>query len=178
MFVLPLLKAKSIRTKTLQDLIALRDAGLGIVYMGLESGDNETLKHVRKGVHVDTMVEMGRRVRESGLKLSVTVLLGLAGPQRSAVHARASGLALSAMDPNYVGALSLMILPNTPLGQDYAKGHPNKRFTREEFFQKFRTILIPIMGKKQIENVINFIDNLEACQNIRELFPLLRIEDV
>lgn len=114
--------AKSIRTKTRQDLVALRDAGLGIVYMGLESGDNVTLKHIRKGVHIDTMVKMGQRIREAGIKLSVTVLLGLAGPQRSAVHGRATGLALSAMDPKYVGALSLMVLPNTPLGRDYEKG--------------------------------------------------------
>jgi radical SAM superfamily enzyme YgiQ (UPF0313 family) len=114
--------AKSIRTKTTQDLVALRNAGLGIVYMGLESGDNVTLKHVRKGVHADTMVEMGQRVRAGGIKLSVTVLLGPAGPQRSAVHAKATGMALSAMDPNYVGALSLMVLPNTPLGRDYETG--------------------------------------------------------
>lgn len=114
--------AKSIRTKTLEDLVALRAAGLGIVYMGLESGDDVTLKHVRKGVVVDTMVKMGQRIREAGIKLSVTVLLGLAGPERSAVHGRATGVALSAMDPNYVGALSLMVLPNTPLGQDYEKG--------------------------------------------------------
>jgi len=114
--------AKSIRAKTLQDLVALRDAGLGIVYMGLESGDDMTLKHVCKGVRVDTIVAMGQRVREAGIKLSVTVLLGLAGPERSDVHGEATGQALSAMDPNYVGALSLMVLPNTPLGQDYERG--------------------------------------------------------
>jgi radical SAM superfamily enzyme YgiQ (UPF0313 family) len=114
--------AKSIRTKTLKDLIALRERGLGIVYMGLETGDDVTLKKVRKGVRADTIIKMGRRVIEAGIKLSVTVLLGLAGPERSDVHAEATGRALSAMDPNYVGALSLMLLPNTPLGHDYAEG--------------------------------------------------------
>jgi radical SAM superfamily enzyme YgiQ (UPF0313 family) len=114
--------AKSIRTKTLEELKALRELGLGIVYMGLESGDAETLKEVRKGVRVETMVAMGRKVVEAGIKLSVTVLLGLAGPERSDVHAQATGQALSAMDPDYVGALSLMLLPNTPLGHDYSEG--------------------------------------------------------
>jgi radical SAM superfamily enzyme YgiQ (UPF0313 family) len=114
--------AKSIRTKTLKDLVALREHGLGIVYMGLETGDDVTLKKVRKGVRADTIIKMGRRVIEAGIKLSVTVLLGLAGPERSDVHAEATGRALSAMDPNYVGALSLMLLPNTPLGHDYAEG--------------------------------------------------------
>lgn len=114
--------AKSIRTKTLEDLIALHEQGLGIVYMGLESGDDITLKKMRKGVGADTIIKMGRRVMEAGIKLSVTVLLGLAGPERSDVHAEATGRALSAMDPEYVGALSLMLLPNTPLGRDYAEG--------------------------------------------------------
>ncbi|MBW2107047.1 MAG: B12-binding domain-containing radical SAM protein [Deltaproteobacteria bacterium] len=114
--------AKSIREKTLEDLKALREAGLGIIYMGLESGDDKTLKRIRKGVNADTMVEMGQRVRQAGIKLSVTVLLGLAGPERSQIHAQATGRVLSAMDPNYVGALSLMVLPNTPLGKDYAEG--------------------------------------------------------
>lgn len=114
--------AKSIRTKTPEALKALRDSGLGIVYMGLESGDAVTLKKVRKGVRVETMVEMGRKVIEAGIKLSVTVLLALAGPERSDVHAQATGRALSAIDPDYVGALSLMVLPNTPLGRDYSEG--------------------------------------------------------
>lgn len=114
--------AKSIRTKTLEDLIALHEQGLGIVYMGLESGDDITLKKMRKGVGSDTIIKMGRRVIEAGIKLSVTVLLGLAGPERSDAHAEATGRALSDMDPDYVGALSLMLLPNTPLWRDYAEG--------------------------------------------------------
>lgn len=114
--------AKSIRTKTLEDLIALRESGLGIVYMGLETGDDVTLKRVRKGVTVDTIINMARKTVEAGIKLSVTVLLGLAGTERSGVHAEATGRALSAMDPDYVGALSVMLLPNTPLGRDYAEG--------------------------------------------------------
>lgn len=114
--------AKSIRSKTLEELVALRERRLGIVYMGLETGDDVTLKRVRKGVTTDTIVKMGRKAMEAGMKLSVTVLLGLAGPERSGEHAEATGRALSAMDPEHVGALSLMLLPNTPLGRDHAEG--------------------------------------------------------
>jgi radical SAM superfamily enzyme YgiQ (UPF0313 family) len=132
--------AKSIRTKTLEDLIALHERGLGIIYMGLESGDDVTLKKVRKGVRVSTMVDMGRKVTEAGIKLSVTVLLGLAGPERSDVHAEATGQTLSAMDPNYVGALSLMLLPNTPLGRDYMEGR-FKLMSPMEMLTELRTIM-------------------------------------
>jgi radical SAM superfamily enzyme len=65
---------------------------------------------------------MGRKVRDAGIKLSVTVLLGIAGKERSLDHARATGELLSAMDPNYVGALTVMLIPGTPLHEDFMNG--------------------------------------------------------
>ncbi len=114
--------AKSILRKTPEELRELRDLGLGIVYLGLESGDPEVLKDIHKGAGPEGMIEAGRKVRAAGIKLSVTVLLGIAGRQRSLQHARATGEVLSAMDPNYVGALTLMLLPNTELGQEAREG--------------------------------------------------------
>ncbi len=109
--------AKSILRKTPEELQELRQLGLGIVYLGLESGDPQVLRDIRKGVGPERLIEAGRRVRDAGLKLSVTALLGIAGRARSLEHARATGEVLSAMDPNYVGVLTLMVLPNTEVGQ-------------------------------------------------------------
>lgn len=114
--------AKSILRKSLQQLKELRDLGLGIVYLGVESGDPQTLRDIRKGVSREKMVEAGRRVRQAGIKLSVTVLLGIAGRERSLEHARATGSILSEIDPHYVGALTLMVLPNTELGRRVQEG--------------------------------------------------------
>lgn len=114
--------AKSILRKTPEQLEELRELGLGIVYLGLESGDAQVLEEVCKGTTPERMIEAGRRVRTAGLKLSVTVLLGIAGRERSLVHARATGQVLSAMDPNYVGVLSLMLLPGTPLWEKVQRG--------------------------------------------------------
>ncbi len=114
--------AKSLKMKTLGELEELRGHGLGIAYLGLESGDPETLVKVRKGVTAETMIEQARKCKEAGIRLSVTVLLGLAGPERSQEHARATGEVLSAMDPDYVGALSLMVCPGTPLYDDFERG--------------------------------------------------------
>jgi len=113
---------KGIRMKTPEELKALHDQGLGIAYLGLETGDDETLKAIHKGVDSATMIEMGRKIRASGIKLSITVLLGIAGRERSQIHAKATGEVLSAIDPEYVGALSLMLIPGTPLHTDYASG--------------------------------------------------------
>ena len=110
---------KSIAMKSAEELAELQRLGLGIVYMGLESGDDQTLKRIRKGADAARMIMAGRKVRQAGIKLSLTVLLGVAGRERSAIHARETGRVLSAIDPEYVGALSLMLIPGTPLHADF-----------------------------------------------------------
>lgn len=113
---------KSLRLKSIDDLQRLHQHGLGIVYMGLESGDNVTLAGMNKGATAEQMVAMGKKAKLSGLHLSVTVLLGIAGAERSHIHALASGRVLTAIDPDYVGALSLMVEPGTPLHAAYQAG--------------------------------------------------------
>jgi radical SAM superfamily enzyme YgiQ (UPF0313 family) len=114
--------AKALNMKTIDELEELRDHGVGIAYMGLETGDDITLKNINKGAGAAHMIEMGRKAKQAGFKLSITVLLGIAGRERSQIHARETGRVLSAIDPNYVGALSLMLIPGTPLFDDYESG--------------------------------------------------------
>lgn len=113
---------KGLKSKTLEELAALKEHGLGIAYMGLESGDDVTLKQIRKGATARQMIEMGQKAKAAGIKLSITVLLGVAGRERSEIHAIETGKVLSAIDPDYVGALSLMLTPGTPLFEDYEGG--------------------------------------------------------
>jgi radical SAM superfamily enzyme YgiQ (UPF0313 family) len=114
--------AKGILKKTLDELRELKEAGLGIIYLGVESGDQVVLERVRKGTTYEKLLQAGRMVKEAGIKLSVTVLLGIAGRERSREHAIATGRLLTEMDPNYVGALSVMIVPGTPLYEEQAQG--------------------------------------------------------
>ncbi len=113
---------KSIAMKTPQELTTLADLGLGIVYMGLESGDDETLKKISKGARASIMIAAGRKVRQAGIRLSLTVLLGIAGRARSDIHARETGRVLTAIDPEFVGALSLMLIPGTLMHADFESG--------------------------------------------------------
>ncbi|MGB5159395.1 radical SAM protein [Desulfobacterium sp. N47] len=114
--------AKSINSKTPDQLKELKALGLGILYMGLESGDDVTLENIKKGATSQHMIEMGKKAKEAGLKLSITVLLGIAGRKRSIIHAKETGRVLSAISPEYMGALSLMLIPGTPLYDDYESG--------------------------------------------------------
>lgn len=113
---------KAIKMKSDAELKELYDLGLTIAYMGLESGDDVTLQRINKGCTSQQMIDMGKRLRSSGMKLSITVLLGIAGLERSHSHAKETGRVLSAIDPEFVGALSLMLTPNTPLFQEAEKG--------------------------------------------------------
>lgn len=114
--------AKSIRLKNLEQLVELKRLGLNRIYMGLESGHDPTLASINKGADSKTMIEAGRKVREAGLFLSVTVLLGIGGIVYSKAHAESSGRVLTAMAPNQIAALTLMLLENTPLARDAANG--------------------------------------------------------
>ena len=114
--------AKSIKMKTPEQLKDLKKNGLGILYLGVETGDEELLKKIRKGASPQHLINMGRKAREAGMKLSATVLLGIAGRERSLEHAKATGELLSGMDPNYVGALTVMLLPGTPLHEEFQNG--------------------------------------------------------
>jgi len=114
---------KGIKMKSPEELKELCGLGLGIAYMGLETGDDVTLKNIHKGANARTMIDMGKKIREAGINLSITVLLGIAGRERSQVHAIETGRVLTEIDPEFVGALSLMLIPGTPLHDDYTAGN-------------------------------------------------------
>jgi radical SAM superfamily enzyme YgiQ (UPF0313 family) len=109
--------AGNIAGKSDAELAELRALGLGIVYIGPESGDDVTLKRIAKGATAAEHVTAARRVRAAGLELSAIFLLGAGGIARSAEHAAASAALATAMDPHYLAALTLTIVPGTPLAK-------------------------------------------------------------
>jgi radical SAM superfamily enzyme YgiQ (UPF0313 family) len=113
---------KSISMKTPQELAELRDKGLGMLYLGVETGDDEVRRKINKGSSAQQCLEMGRRVKDAGMQLTVTVLLGIAGKVGSLAHARATGELISAIDPDYASALTVILIPGTPLWEEYERG--------------------------------------------------------
>lgn len=113
---------KSIGMKSIQELTDLRDMGLGILYLGVESGDDEVREKIAKGSDAATCLAMAGKVKEAGIKLTTLVLLGIAGKELSLRHARATGELLSAIDPEYASALTLILLQNTPIYRQVLEG--------------------------------------------------------
>jgi len=113
---------KSIGTKSPTELTELRENGLGMLYLGVETGDDQLRKKIEKGSNARHCLEMARRVKDAGIKLTVTLLLGIAGKERSLDHARATGELVSAMDPGFVSALTVILIPGTPLWGEHRRG--------------------------------------------------------
>ncbi len=105
-----------------EELRTIWEHGLGLLYIGLESGDDETLARTRKGVTAAQIVAACRKAKAAGFAVSLTAILGLGGVERSLEHARATGRAFSAIDPEYIAMLSLMLVPGTPLADEAAGG--------------------------------------------------------
>ena len=114
--------ATDVLKKDPDELYELNKLGLGIIYLGLESGNPEVLKRICKNAKVEQMIHAAGRVKKAGILLSLTILLGIGGVELSREHARDTGKVLSSMDPDYVGALSLMIVPGTPIDEDLRAG--------------------------------------------------------
>jgi radical SAM superfamily enzyme YgiQ (UPF0313 family) len=114
--------SKSILKKSVDELKKLETLGLKIFYLGVETGNTELLKKIKKGVTYEQTVEASQRVKEAGILLSVTVILGTGGIEKSIEHAMDTANILTDMDPDYAGALTLMLVPDTPLYSDYVKG--------------------------------------------------------
>jgi len=108
----------------------LKDLKLSIFYMGVESGDDEVLQKVAKGVNSQQMVEAGKKAKAAGITISVTVILGLGGVEGSERHALKTAEVLSEIDPDYTGALTLTLVPGTPLYEQWQQGtfHPISPF--------------------------------------------------
>lgn len=109
--------SKSILSKSVEELIALKKLGLGIIYLGLESGNEEILLDINKGETGENIIQSGKMVKDSGILLSVTAISGLGGKSKLKDHSIDTAKAFSQMKPDYIGFLSLMIDDSTIIGQ-------------------------------------------------------------
>ena len=129
--------AQDVLRRSVDELKQLRALKLGILYIGLESGDDGILQKICKNVTSQQVIDAVKRVKQAGILTSVTVILGLGGKELSEKHALATAKALSSMDPDYAGALTMTLVPGTPMYQDAASG----KFTLITPFESLKELL-------------------------------------
>ncbi len=115
-------RAKTVRRRKLEDLRAIRKAGLTRLHVGLETGDAYLLEFIRKGATPEEMIEGGKKAIEAGFELSLYVLLGIGGEDRSRDHARHTADVLNAIDPHFIRVRTLVPYPGTPIFDQINEG--------------------------------------------------------
>lgn len=114
--------ARDILRKTDEELQALKKEGLSMVYVGAESGDPVILAHVKKDVTVEEMIQAADKLKKCGIQLSLTLISGLGGKERLREHALESARLVSAMKPEYLGFLTLMLEKGAPILEEIQAG--------------------------------------------------------
>lgn len=108
--------------KSEEELLQLKEAGLGIFYIGIESGDDEILEDIRKGVSAQEMIDAGRKAKKIGIPISLTLISGIGGLAKMRQHAENSARVISEICPDYASFLTLMLVEGTQLHRQYKKG--------------------------------------------------------
>jgi radical SAM superfamily enzyme YgiQ (UPF0313 family) len=181
---------KSALLKSVDELRRLQENGLEIAYLGVESGDPETLARVKKGATYEEIVEAGRKLKQAGITTSVTVILGLAGVEGGERHAIATGRILTDIDPDFAGALTLMLPPGTPLHKDWQEGRfrmispfqslvelklivENSDFTSCFFTSNHASNYLPIRARlpEQKAELLKLIEGVLASKDSSKLRP-------
>jgi radical SAM superfamily enzyme YgiQ (UPF0313 family) len=121
---------QDILRRSSDELKELRQLKTGIFYTGLETGDDELLQKIGKWVSSRDLVEAGKKVKEAGISFSVTIILGLGGIEGSGKHVLETARVLTEIDPDYAGALTLTLVPGTPLYEQWQRNefHPLSPF--------------------------------------------------
>ncbi len=130
----------AIASKSDAQLKTLRALRLHTLYLGLESGDEAILLRVKKAETGVAMVEAGQRAQQAGLRLSVMILLGLGGAERSRAHAEATAAALNRLQPRLLAALRVVPVPGTELHGDVMAGH-FQQLSEQQAVRELREII-------------------------------------
>ncbi|MDF9867509.1 radical SAM superfamily enzyme YgiQ (UPF0313 family) [Bacilli bacterium PM5-3] len=139
---------QDVERKSISELKELYDNGLTLLYLGAESGSDEVLKRVNKGISAKDMVLASKKAKEAKMKLSVMIISGLGGQELFNEHALASAKLINEIDPNYFGLLSLMVEPSTKLYQQVQ----NKEFL----------IISPLQTVEEVKTIVSNL-NLTNC---------------
>ncbi len=138
---------QDVNHKTLEELEELRDAGLGIIYIGAESGNDQVLKNIKKGVTREEIIRAIRKIEEAGIRASVTFISGLGGKALWREHAIDCGTMISECQPSFVGLLTLMVEPTAPLYEEIMEGRFRK-LTPEEVVAETALLLQNVRVEK------------------------------
>ena len=154
-------RASDLLEKTPADLALLHDVGLSLIYLGVESGDDEVLRRINKGVTADDVIKAGQAADKAGIELSTMIILGLGGKELTEAHAIHTADILNALSPAMLGIMTLLPRAGTPLERQIAF-EQFQRLNRQETLQELMTLLTRLdLHRPSIlraSHIYNFVD--------------------
>jgi radical SAM superfamily enzyme YgiQ (UPF0313 family) len=157
-------RSGTLRRKTLEELVALREAGLSRIHVGMESGSDDVLKIMKKGVTAAQHVEAGQKVVASGISLSEYMLLGLGGRRWWREHAVESAKVINRINPHFIRMRTLTILPGMPLYDRLASGEFELQ-SEEEIVREERLFIQNLEGVTSYlasDHILNLLEEVEG----------------
>ena len=160
------------------DLKAIRDAGLNRIHIGLESGSDEVLKMVKKGMTKETHIKAGLKVKKAGMELSEYIMPGLGGKTYSKIHALETADALNQINPDFIRLRTLAIPNFVELYEDYETGRFEK--CTDIMMVKENKLLIESLDRitsvVKSDHILNLFENLEGTlpQDKERMLEILR----
>ena len=154
-------RASDLLEKTPADLALLSSKGLSLIYLGVESGDDEVLRRINKGVTADEIKNAGQAADAAGIELSTMIILGLGGKELTEEHAIHTADILNALSPSMLGIMTLLPRAGTPLEQQIEVGQ-FQRLSRQETLQELLTLLTRLTLHRpsilRASHIYNFVD--------------------
>ena len=154
-------RASDLLEKTPADLALLRSKGLSLIYLGVESGDDEVLRRINKGVTVADIKKAGQAADAAGIELSTMIILGLGGKELTEEHAIHTADILNALSPSMLGIMTLLPRAGTPLERQIEVGQ-FQRLSRQETLQELLTLLTRLTLHRpsilRASHIYNFVD--------------------
>lgn len=157
-------RSSTLRRKTLEELVALRDAGLSRIHVGMESGCDALLKFMKKGVTAAQHIEAGRKVVAAGISLSEYMLLGLGGRKWWREHAVESARVINQINPHFIRMRTLTVLPGMPLYDKLLSGEFELQ-SEEEIVREERLFVENLEGVTSYlasDHILNLLEEVEG----------------
>ncbi|MCX8012488.1 MAG: radical SAM protein, partial [Desulfobacterota bacterium] len=158
-------RAKTIaRRKTVGELKAIKEAGLSRIHIGLESGSNQVLEFIQKGVTAEEQIEAGRKVKEAGISLSEYVIPGLGGKELTEEHSLETASVLNQINPDFIRLRTLQVVPGSGLDEKVASGE-FEPMSDEEIVQEIRLMIENLEGIESYlvsDHILNLLEEVEG----------------
>lgn len=156
-------RASTVARKSLWELEELHRAGLSRIHMGMESGSDEVLKYVKKGVTSTQLIEAGRKVKAAGISLCDYIMPGLGGERWSREHALESARVLNAIDPDFIRLRSLSVIPGSPLYEKMRAGD-FKPLGEDDMVREIRLFIenLEVNSTLVSDHILNLLEEVEG----------------